>query len=94
MYMYLYYCVQYCTFYFQFRREFRELTGVTGRVTALMDSWPGWEDKIVAFSKIEAPTRRNIQSLRDQLDVEHDDEIVAASGLLCILVADTVSPQK
>ena len=65
----------------QLRREFREVIGIEGRITSLMDSWPDWEQKLIALSKVESATRPAIKSTLQQLDEsEVEDDIAYASG--------------
>lgn len=44
-----------------------------------MDSWPIWEEKIIAYSRIEAESRRVINDTLRQLE-EKKEEVIDVSG--------------
>ena len=66
----------------QLLREFRQLTGFSGKANSLMDSWPTWEAKIIKFARIESQTRRIIKDLLDDLEKNEDESIVDIPGKL------------
>ena len=51
-----------------------------GRVTALMDSWPQLETKLVEYAKVEAPTRQVIAKCLKALEEGDEDEIAYPTG--------------
>ena len=63
------------------------MIGIEGRITLLMDSWPDWEQKLMALSKVEAVTWAAVKSTLEQLDAnEFDDDIAYASGKSTVTV--------
>ena len=52
-----------------------------------MDSWPDWEQKLIAFSKVESTTRSAIKCTLEQLD-EVDESIAYPSGKSTAAVHD------
>ena len=67
-------------FAIQAYREFRQIVNLDGRVTALMDSWPQLETKLVEYAKVEASTRPAITKCLKTLEEDCGDEIASPTG--------------
>ena len=61
----------------QFRTEFKTLIGVTSTAHTLMESWPSWCKKIIAYAHLEKKNRPKMKEALKKLD----DSTCKAGGL-------------
>ena len=66
--------------------EFKTLIGLDEKTSihSLMESWPTWEKRIIAYSRLELKHRPKLKQLLTTLDDEQSEGLVDKGTLLLI----------